>query len=253
MSTKNNLSSPRFTIDLEVPQDRRRYPVKTPESVTNQYSAKIADKLKLLGITLVIGIAVLFFGLSIAADHYVQQLDLSAMALMNSNHGRDFEEFCENTRHEPYEYWAAFDETGKKVSECTSYDGRGVGVPHEVYDYSLRHSATTIAHSHSSHDDPFSLGDLEMFIGQDIPNGITETYVVGQNYLYRLQTTDRTRTDYTEFIAFMRVFFAENADDPTYFNCTNVIDGTSYYTTTDVFVDLAACLFGLTFTKTPLD
>lgn len=179
--------------------------------------------------------------------------DLGAIDLVNSNHGMTFEDFCEGTRHEPYEYWGVFDETGKKLGECTSHNVGCVQVPTELLEYGSRRGATTSVHCHPGYNCPFSMSDLLNFVAVCLPLDITTACVVSEDYLYRLEKPDDVEVDQIGFRVFLGLYVKYRQDDPTYFQYVTLADGTSGYISTDALITEIADEFGLIFTKTPLD
>lgn len=180
--------------------------------------------------------------------------DLSAIDLVNANHGMTFEEFCDNARDGAYEYWAAFDEDGKKIAECTIHDATCVTTPLKLYQYAIRRGATAIAHNHPSVDCPFSDADLISLVRNYYHDGITVSCVVSPNYLYRLEIVDGFDAEeiFGTYVDFLNTFFETYKDDPTYFTKTVLGDGTTGYVSTDSFIQVVADQFGFVFTKTPL-
>lgn len=181
--------------------------------------------------------------------------DLYAINLINANHGMTLEEFCEGTRHEPYEYWSAFDENGRKVGEYTTHDVGCVSIPNELHRYAEQRNATADAHCHPGYDCPFSIPDLKYFLLNYYNYSISKTYVVSPNYLYCLEiTSDIDVVEiYGEYLDFISTFFEAYHDDPTYFTYQTLADGSTGYASTDAFIQIVANQFGFIFTKTPLD
>lgn len=179
--------------------------------------------------------------------------DLAAIDLVNSNHGMTIEEFCKNTRYEPYEYWAVFDETGKKLGERTNHDTDGVMVPTELFEYGSRRGATTSAHCHPGYSCPFSVPDLLNYAAVCLPRNITTACVVSEDYLYWLEKPADVDVNCIELYNFVVTTTKALANDPTYFDHIWLEGGTNGYASTDAYITLIADEFGLVFIKTPLD